>query len=281
MLFRLLQWSSVAVFLGRGWQHIYWDSPYRALLWDEAWLKWLVEGVFGLEWRAYVISPRADAWIDGLVTGTGVFYLLCAAVAAFIPRLGRVGRVMLWLGAANLVLLAALYCKENFLFSGQFFEYTLQWGAPAFLAALSGRWKAAGPKFVLLIKIAIALTFVCHGLYAIGYYPRPGQFVEMVINILPLNEAGARQFLIAAGLLDFLAGFLLFWPGRAGRWALSYIIFWGFATTMARFLAYFHWALWDSWLTLWLQEVLMRMPHFLIPLGLALYLRFKPGIEPE
>lgn len=277
-VFRLAQWAAVAVFLARSWQHIYWDAPYRALFWDEAWLKWLVEGVFGLDWRTYVTSPDTDRLIQALVTGTGIFYLLCALAAIFINRLGRPGRIVLWMGSANLILLAFLYCKEKFLFSGQFFEYTLQWSTPLFLAILAQK-KSIGPGLVLWMKIAIALTFTCHGLYAVGYYPRPGQFMEMVMNILPLDEAGARQFLIGAGILDFVASVLVFWPGQAGRLALAYTIFWGLATTMARLLAYFHWNLWDSWAELWLHEVLMRLPHFLIPLGLYIHLWGGRGLR--
>ncbi|HQU60879.1 MAG: hypothetical protein KDD02_11245 [Phaeodactylibacter sp.] len=269
-LFYFVQWSAIAVFVGRGWQHVYWEAPYRALLWDEEWMKWLVEGLLGMEWRVYASSPVVDQSIEHLITLTGVFYFLCAVTALFIKRLGRAGRVVLYLGSLNLIFLAALYCKEKFFFAGQFFEYTLQWSAPVFLAVLA-RKEVVGPRLFFWMKIAIALTFTCHGLYAIGYYPRPGNFMEMVMNILPLQEAGARHFLIAAGVLDFLASILLFWPWRVSRLALAYTALWGFATTMARLLAYFHWVYWDTWLEQGLQEVLIRFPHFLIPAGLLAY----------
>ena len=269
LVYRLIQWSAVAVFVGRGWQHIYWDAPYRELFWDEAWLKWLVEGVFATTWRDYVTSPAVDRAIQGVITGTGSFYGLCALAAIFVQRLGRFGRVLLWLGSANLVLLAALYCKEQFFFAGQFFEYALQFSAPAFLALLS---RSDGleprPHLVLGMKLAIALTFSCHGLYALGFYPLPGSFMEMTINTLPVGESGARRFLAVAGTLDILLSILIFMPGRVGRLALAYAVLWGLATTMARFLAYFHWPYADSWLLTWLHELILRLPHFLIPLAL-------------
>lgn len=272
-LFLLVKMAAVSVFLGRAWQHIRWDAPYRALLWDEAWMKAPVEAMLGISWREYVSSNVVDAFIDGLVSATGWFYLLCALAALFIGRLGRVGRAILWIGAANLIFLAALYCKEKFLFIGQFFEYTLQWGAPAMLAIISkAPEKEWSPRFVLAVKVAIALTFTCHGLYAVGFYPRPGNFLEMVMNILPLNETGAIHFLNTAGALDFALSIALFLPGRFPFFALAYASFWGLATSIARFWAYFHLEYWDSALLQWLHEAVMRFPHFLIPLALLLCL---------
>lgn len=272
-LFLLVKMAAVSVFLGRAWQHIRWDAPYRALLWDEAWMKVPVEATLGISWREYVSSNVVDAFIDGLVSATGWFYLLCALAALFIGRLGRVGRAILWIGAANLIFLAALYCKEKFLFIGQFFEYTLQWGAPAMLAIISkAPEKEWSPRFVLAVKVAIALTFTCHGLYAVGFYPRPGNFLEMVMNILPLNETGAIHFLNTAGALDFALSIALFLPGRFPLLALAYASFWGLATSIARFWAYFHLEYWDSALLQWLHEAVMRLPHFLIPLALLLCL---------
>ena len=270
--FLLIQAAAVAVFLGRAWQYLYWDAPYRALFWDEAWMKGLVEPTLGITWREYVTSPQTDAFIQNLITGIGWFYLACALVALFVNRLGRVGRALLWLGAANLLFLAALYCKEKFFFIGQFFEYTLQWGAPVMLAILARNpdkpWTS---RFMLFVKLAIALTFTCHGLYAVGFYPRPGNFMDMVMNILPVNETGAIHFLNTAGALDFLLSFALFLPGRWPMAALAYASFWGLATSLARLWAYFHWAFWDSALNQWLHESVMRFPHFLVPMALLLY----------
>ena len=274
--FLLVQAAAVSVFLARAWQHLYWDAPYRALFWDEAWMKSLVESTMDITWREYVTSPQTDAFIQHLILASGWLYIACALAAFFINRLGRVGRVLLWLGAINLLFLAALYCKEKFFFIGQFFEYTLQWGAPAMLAILAkDPDKPWSSRFVLFVKIAIALTFTCHGLYAVGFYPRPGNFLEMVMNILPVNETGAIHFLNTAGALDFLLSLVLFLPGRWPLAALAYASFWGLSTSIARVWAYFHWAFWDSVLKQWLHEAVMRFPHFLVPLALLVYLLMK------
>lgn len=271
--FLLIQSAAVAVFLGRAWQHLIWDAPYRALFWDEAWMKGTVEFSLGITWREYVTSPQTDAFIQNLITATGWFYVACALAALFVNRLGRGGRAVLWIGAANLLLLAALYCKENFFFIGQFFEYTLQWGAPVMLAILArDPEKPWSKRFTLFVKVAVALTFTCHGLYAVGFYPRPGSFLFMVMNILPVGNTGAVYFLNTAGALDFLLSIALFLPGRWALAALAYASFWGFATSIARVWAYFYWDFWDSALKQWLHEAVMRFPHFLVPLALLMWL---------
>ena len=60
---------------------------------------------------------------------------------------------------------------------------------------LNGNKKTGEAETVLYLKIAIALTFSAHGLYAIGYYPQPGVFVDMLINILHFSETTAKDFL--------------------------------------------------------------------------------------
>lgn len=271
--FRILQWSAASVLFARGWQHLYWDAPFRALLWDQAWLEGMVQTVLGMDWQAYVTHPNTDWWIQQLIFGTGVFYVMAGLVAITVHRWGRPARLMLWVSSFSLVILAGLYCKDKFFFPGQFFEYTLQFTAPAVLA-----WVAVAPErrfnrsLLLFLKGCIALTFTCHGLYAVGYYPRPGYFVFMVMSILGVDEIGAVYFLQVAAALDFLLSILIFLPGRIARIALAYAAFWGLSTTIARPWAYAYVAAWDTLLLQWVHEAVMRFPHFLVPvlaLGLS------------
>lgn len=273
LYYRILQWATVGVFLGRAWQHLYWDAPYRALLWDERWMKGIVTNGLGMRWQDYVTSLEVNAFIQSWITGTGVFYLVCALAAAFLPRLGKLGRWLMYLGAASLVFLAALYCKDKFFFLGQFFEYTLQFGSPVLLALWSARpGYQPSQRMVLGIKIAIALTFTCHGLYAFGYYPRPGHFVYMTMSILSVGNEQAALFLQVAGLLDFVLSIMLFLPGRAPLYAAAYAVFWGLATTLARPWSALITSGWELMWLQWMHEAVMRLPHFLIPLLLTHYL---------
>ncbi|MEM1322216.1 MAG: hypothetical protein AAGG75_18285 [Bacteroidota bacterium] len=271
-LLLLLQIATVAVFAGRAWQHLYWDAPYRALLWDEAWMSGIVEQVLGLEWSEYITSERTDRMIQHSIRLTGGLYALCALVAAFARRLPRYCLHLLPLGTLGLTFLAALYCKEKFFALGQFFEYSLQIVTPLLFYDLFRR-QSLGRYTIRIIKIAIVLTFCCHGLYAINYYPRPGYFVGMTINILGVEEGTAHQFLWWAGFMDFLGSFLLLvLPHRRLRPVLWYLIIWGLGTTLARVWAHFYWDFVGDSLLQWLHESVMRGPHFLVPLGLYVYL---------
>lgn len=273
----ILKWATFSVFAARGFQHIYWDAPYRTLFWDENLMKGLVTNWLGYDWHTYVTSPATDAFLTSMVDGIGWFYLLCALAALFIQRLPRVAIPILLTGSLSLLFLAFLYCKEHFFFVGQFFEYTLQWSAPVFLV-LAYRQILQPSTLSLSLKIAIALTFTCHGLYAVGYYPRPGHFMQMTMNILHIDKASAIQFLNVAGALDFVLSVLIFLPGRLALLGLGYAIFWGFGTTMARIYANFIPDFWQDSLLIWTHETLMRFPHFLVPLAVFLMERVREQV---
>ncbi|MCB0634329.1 MAG: hypothetical protein R2824_17045 [Saprospiraceae bacterium] len=266
--FRLTQVAAIAVFMGRAWQHLRWDAPYRDLFWDENWMGGIVRFLGYPDWQAYVTDPSNDAAMQWLVKGMGWFYVLCTIAAVFIIKIGKPARWLVRIGGITLIFLAALYTKEKFFSIGQFFEYSLQWSTPFFLAAFVQQTTITKRQEIWL-KIAVALTFICHGLYAIGYYPRPELFQTMVINILGVNNDQAWQFLNLAGLMDFIAAIALFI-----RWkkiyliALLYLTFWGFMTTIARPWAFVYWEFLGSGLAQWLHESLYRLPHVLMPFAL-------------
>lgn len=268
LFFRLVQFSAFTVLLGRAWQHLYWDAPFRTLLWDEALLGGYVQQWFGMTWETYITSMEVDENIDWSIKCFGVLYLLGAFTALFVKRLPRFFHHLLLLSTIGLIFLALLYCKERFFSVGQFFEYTLQFGSPLFLWYYATHQQPfPTKKILLLLKIAIALTFTCHGLYAVGYYPIPVQFAEMTMNILGIGEEAAKTFLTIAGILDFLVAVGIFLPWKWARLFLGYAIIWGFGTTIARVWANFNWEWLDYVLLQWLHESVMRMPHFLMPLA--------------
>lgn len=273
-LFLLLQIAVVAVFLGRAWQHLYWDAPYRVLLWDEDWMKPIIEGIFGISWEDYVTNLNIDKGIQQFIRIAGGFYVLCAFAAIFIQKFKKISIVLLWIGAGSLAFLAFLYAKDRFFQIPQFLEYALQWSAPVFLIAFYKN-ETLTPKLVFWMKIATTLTFICHGMYAIGMgnVQQAMEFTQMTISILHIDEHNAILFLRIAGLLDFLVGVLIFLPGRTGRIALIYCIVWGFLTTIARVWANFYPAQFPTFLLQTLHESLYRFPHFMIPMILFLYLK--------
>lgn len=271
----IVQIAAVCVFWGRAWQHLFWDAPYRTLLWDEVWMSGIVEALFGMVWKDYVTSAAVDQTIQTSIKVAGWIYFLAGLAIIFIKKLGRWGRILIWIGLIHLVFLSFLYFKERFFALGQFFEYSLQMLTPFLVLYFADRSYITG-KFVLVLKWGIVLTFTCHGLYAIGYYPRPVHFQEMVMNILPVQEKGAKAFLNLAGVLDFLLSVLLFLPYK--RWqqiGLVYAIFWGFFTSIARIWAFVHWEYFASGMHQWWFQTVYRFPHFLIPLIVLLFISAK------
>ncbi|MEM9916931.1 MAG: hypothetical protein AAF990_02475 [Bacteroidota bacterium] len=274
IIFRILQFSTAAVFAGRAFQHLYWDAPFRAFFWDEGWMSGIVEKLLGIPWDTYITSPTTDLWIARLVVAFGILYAICALLSLLIhlPFFQRFKGLLL-VGALGLIFLSFLYYKEKFFSIGQFLEYSLQFGSPIFLwwYLKKGPLNATQIRWM---KIATALTFTCHGLYAVNYYPLPGLFVHMTISILGINDGLAIQFLLVAGILDFLiSAVIVFLPDRWIKPAVAYAFVWGFLTSLARIWAHFHWEFAGEALLTWTHETVLRFPHFLIPLCIWLYLR--------
>jgi hypothetical protein len=264
-LIAILRLSTFLIFLGRAYQHIVWDAPYRAFLWDEGMLKNSIETIFGVPWADYVTSSSVDTTISFSIKMIGVFYLLCAIVTLRIkPNMKKLGKFFLLGGSIGLFILAFLYCKEKFFHVGQFFEYMIQFMSPVLLYMMMFTF-VEFKKIRLIALIAIALTFSCHGLYAIGYYPRPGSFIDMTLGILPISESSAHLLLKIAGILDFVIAIAIFIP-RISYFALIYAFIWGVLTAIARLAGHFYVDfLWNTF-SQWTWEMLIRLPHGFIPL---------------
>ncbi|RED94951.1 hypothetical protein [Marinoscillum furvescens] len=270
------------VFAGRAWQHLFWDAPFRTFFWDESLLSGIVPILTGMSWHEYATSPQVDGMINGIKTFCGAVYTLLAvfSLLAHLPSLKRL-RGLLLVGSGMLFLLSLLYFKEKFYQVGQLLEYSIQFGAPLLL------YMALKPavdqrRLILLMKVAIALTFTCHGLYALGYYPQPGHFVSMTLGILSIDETTARLLLKCFGWADVALSILIFVP-QASRWALLYAALWGFATAAARIWANIHFDFLLTSLNQWTFETVMRIPHGLVPLLLIYPLSqyFKFGTQKE
>lgn len=269
--FLLLQLGVFFVFIGRAWQHWFYDAPYRELIWDEYKMKGIIENVFGISWTEWVTNPAYDTGIATFIDGMGVFYLLCGLAVWSIKRFPKISRGFLYMGAFNLFILAGLYFKAKQYHVGQLIEYSLQFFGPVLLIIFAKEGRLTD-RLVLLFKIAIALTFFGHGLYALGYYPRPLTFLEMCGNILNLYDRGATHFLFTAGVLDMIICVLIFIPNRKLILAgLTYAVLWGLATAIARPWAYFHIEFWQDSLHRWLYEASYRLIHGIGPFVLFLF----------
>lgn len=264
-LFQLLQVATAAVFFGRAYQHLFWDAPFRTLLWDENLMSGIVTGVFGMDWESYINSMAVDDGVNWTIKAFGVLYLICGMVALSLTKIPRIFQKILLIGAVGLILLSLLLWKEKFYSVGQFFEYSLQFGAPLFLYTLMRRGEVA-KRWWFWLRMAMAATFVCHGLYAIGYYPQPGHFMDMTVEILGVSNETASLLLKIMGVLDFLVAAMLFVP-RLQQPALAYMVFWGFVTALARIWTNFDFGEVGTHLHQTVYEMVYRWPHFLVPLG--------------
>lgn len=270
-IFRLFQLATICVLLGRAYQHWFWDAPYRAILWDESLMKPLVEGLFGVSWRAYASDVGVDRAIQAGMKVIGSLLALGAVVAAFPRWFPEKARAILAGLSGWLIFLAFLYYKEQNYQFGQFIEYALQAGAPLFFFMYLKREESLEPRLEALMRWATALTFVGHGLYAVGYYPRPGHFTVMVVNSLGLPPDASNQLLWVAGIMDFIVAAWLVLPLPGRSIALIYCVIWGGLTSLGRLTGNFHAEFFSSFLHQWLFEFVYRAPHFLLPLALFMH----------
>jgi hypothetical protein len=250
--------------LGRVWQHLFWDAPYRTIFWNEEFLKPVINTLTNLTWHQYVTHPLVDQFIQYFIKMIGIFYALGLYVCWKLDHQKK------WMGNYLLVLflsllfLAILQTIEKFLYAGMFLEQAIQFSTPLILYLAYFKTKYF-LKYKIALKIIIACTFIGHGLFAIGFYPVPGSFIDMVVTVFGASESTARLFLKTVGCLDLAAAGLLFIPALTIP-MLYFMTFWGGATALARIIAHIDFELFSFTGHQWVLETLVRIPHALIPL---------------
>ncbi len=235
----------------------------------------VVEKWFGMSWETWVTDLRVSSKIESFIDGVGWFYLACAIFCIFVNTRRKWMRYPIILGALSLLTLAVLYFIEKGFVLAQLFEYSTQVFAPiALLWSLSANnAEDLSSRLIIGLKIAIALTFLGHGLYAMGVFPVPGNFVYMLSSVFGIGDSTAKTILLVAGFLDIFAIVGLFLP-RLKRISLIYCIIWGLATSMARIITGFTPMDPMGSMSQWLHETVMRLPHGLLPLALFLALGY-------
>lgn len=262
----LLRLASFFVLIGRGWQFLRWDAPLRTLFWDQYLMEPVVTFLTGWDWQTYATNLNVDQTIVYLQQGVGWLFLLMGVASLMITTRSKWLRYGLYVASGFLFLTSLLYWKEQAFAIGQILELTIQWATPLFLAWHIDK-EMISEKLLLVMKVAVAATFVGHGLYAFGYYPVPGNFVQMMITVFGLSETVAINLLKAAGILDFALSIAIFLPWRSiVKMALAYAVLWGFFTALARIVSNFYWAIPFQSIEQWAHETVFRLPHALIPL---------------
>lgn len=121
-------------------------------------------------------------------------------------------------------------------------------------------------KSLRLAELCVALTFIGHGLFALGWpYAVPSHFIDMFVSFFGTSEVTARELLLTVGVLDMFVGVALI-VGFRSRLVLSWAIIWGAATALARTAVM---VMPNSFElnTYWIFETLVRLPHFLLPVA--------------
>jgi len=230
----LIRWALIAQFCGFLILHLTKNVPYSSLIGDLA-------------------SAPVTVVLPGI-----------ALIAGIVGCIIGYGRWMLWgclLGGIAAIVCIFSRCAE----ANWQFLHLLEQGAQ-FWVPILGILFAFGNRSsqAVITSVAIALTFLGHGIYALGIPVRPTEFIGLVQGCLPLDSGGTAIMLTVVGILDVLAVICLFIP-RTRRAALTYMVIWGSLTALARPWANFETA---SSLLRWGPELLIRAPHFLIPLYL-------------
>jgi hypothetical protein len=271
----LLRFASIAACLGCGLRALFSDLPIRALLWDEQWWGWCAR-LAGMSWKEWVTSAAVDAGIETTKLIIGIVMIFITVMIALKKRDSKIIRSGLWISFGVLLIQHFLNWKEHFWQIGQLLELTLLTATPLLYLKFGGevdlpQTTDTSPKTgeARLIACLVAFTFIGHGFYAAGIHPVPGGFVMMTQASLGVEEGIARQLLLGVGVLDFMAAALLLIPQKKTVLvALCWIIPWAILTTLARWWSYQGIVGWDTLLTQWVPEVIIRLPHVLVPLTL-------------
>ncbi len=269
----LLYVACACVLLGRAYQHLFFEAPYRAFFLDENYFAWAVAWFSEQSWFEYVTSIETAEGISFFGKTVGIILLLAAlSLPVLNQRLGKIGIILLISSTVLMAFMAFCYYLDKGFHAAQLMEYTAQVFTPALLVMLVR--KNFLQLFPWLLRLVIAFTFVGHGLYALGLYPIPGHFVHMIISNLHVTNEQAVTILYIAGILDLVLAFAIFSP-HVDRYFLAYAAFWGFVTALARLTTYVSF---DHMFGLTLHqmgfEFIIRTPHFLLPI-IAILLKNK------
>ena len=268
-LLNILKFACIAFFIGRGWEHFMFNPPYRVFLWSEDLLGFLINNFTPLTWQEYVANSFINTLVDRLIQLIGVFYLFMATITFFIkPWHKRLFKYYVFSSLMMSFLAFTLFVDKGFRI-GQLIEQSSQIIIPILFAGLYlNKFKIT--DVLNVVKIAIAFTFIGHGLFAVGFYPVPGNFVDMCISFFGFTEPEAFMFLRTIGIIDLSCALFLFVP-KLEIIALIFMSFWGCATASARLFSNFDMSLIEMSVSQWWFELVYRLPHGLIPITLLLF----------
>lgn len=263
----LLRLGAFLCLAGWTWVHLYWEAPYGVLLWQDT--TYELASDMGVSWEEFVGTGANDGLIQKWMGRIGWLYLACAILTLTVRQRSWFQMAGLALGTVMLTLLSyAKYVSSQYQLP-MFVEHGGQMLMPSILV-LALLFGVRHRITISVIALGIITTFAGHGCYAVGLWPTPPNFTAMTIVILGVEYETAKTFLNTVGMLDFLICFGLFVPYLRTGVAI-YATVWGLLTSIARPVAGMSWSLHYYGADHYLHEAILRTPHWILPLYLAVW----------
>jgi hypothetical protein len=260
---------------GYALKHFAWTGRLISGIYSESLVAAIARSL-GFEWQGIFINAAVNPsyllfiYITGFIFAVGA--LLSLSPIPVNQKVMRPGYILLYTLCAALIFFTALSgVIETKLHYNVLIEYSIKITVSLLFLYYALDWKINKARHIRVIKWVIALTFIGHGVYALGIFPIPDNFLMMTSNILKTGRDGSIAFLAIFGALDIVASILLF-VRRTEKYALGYMTVWGLLTALARLTAYYGSASTDMYLAMWLPEFLVRAGHYLLPLYLLFFL---------
>jgi hypothetical protein len=239
----LIRISTAILLLGKGFLHFTTDQPYHFIFENDEIVKYCFGGAL-LVLGVLTFLPMS------LLRKTKLIYVFSAAsVIIFIHTYGSY--------------IAASSVPE------QIIEHALQISLPLMFIYFS---TVKAIKFIRLnnlLCVTVGLTFIGHGIYALGIHYLPGNFVVMTNECLNFESAQSGNFLFVIGILDIVLSVLVFIP-KIRQYAVWYLIIWGLLTSIARTYYVLEDGFTYELLMVNLPNTLYRLPHGLVPIAILL-----------
>lgn len=120
------------------------------------------------------------------------------------------------------------------------------------------------------IKICLSLTFIGHGLYAVGLHQVPDSFTSIVTHFFDFSTSEVKNMLFIIGIADILIG-LAYLVFPKSKIILYYLLTWTIIVTGARMIASFPGVSFLNWTGTRSPQIIWRLVHVLAPLYLLKY----------
>ena len=260
----LLKLSVFFIFLGLFLQYIFWKIPLADVLVTKDLMEPIVSKVSSLTWNEYLESDfvgKASAIYPMVV---GWIFLILAFISVLLNHRSSRGSSFLIFGTLLILLhLLILYLSSDLAWH-LFFKNATMFATPLLLnAALFSNMRDR--RFIGWVRVVLAVTFIFHGINAIGFFQIPESYLYMIEQTLFLDHQTATQFLFVIGVIDIIVGVFVLIPMKI-KFFLYYMVFWGLMTALARPVAYFDGSEFFPAMASSFYDFLVRLPNVILPL---------------